>query len=84
MTIWYNFITTFFLLSSFAKLNIILPEEFMEAPTAVSKALMMKQNLEDGVKVEVAQAEKINSNMKLNENKENWKFARTNEAAIIF
>lgn len=66
-----QFSNYFFLCSSFAKLNVILPDEFMEAPIAVSKALIMKNNLEDGVKVEIAQAEKINSNMKLNENKEN-------------
>lgn len=41
-------------------MNIVLPDEFAEAPVAVSKALMMKTNLEEAVKLEVAQAEMIN------------------------
>lgn len=59
--------------SSFAKLNLVLPDEFIEAPNAVSKAQMMKNNLENGLKVEIAQAEKINSIAKA-EDKEAWNF----------
>jgi hypothetical protein len=44
---------------SIAKCNYVLPDEFIEAPGAVDKLLMMKMNFEDGLKVEVAQAEKI-------------------------
>lgn len=47
--------------SFFAKLNLVLPDEFIEAPVAVAKALLMKSNLENGIMVEIAQAEIIKS-----------------------
>jgi hypothetical protein len=45
-------------------LNLVLPDAYIEAPVAVAKALMMKANLEEGLKEENAQAERIRKSKK--------------------